>query len=65
MRTSFNEEYKELNMEQKKAVDLLIVEEDLKELWPSGNRINKINLNDLKSLFHLTPNDCIDYYKKN
>lgn len=52
-------------MEQKKAVDLLIVEEDLKELWPSGNRINKINLNDLKSLFHLTPNDCIDYYKKN
>ncbi|KAJ8732993.1 hypothetical protein PYW07_015592 [Mythimna separata] len=65
MRTSFNEDYKELNIKKKlKGVDLGVIEEDLQELWPSGKLINKKKLNDLKSLFHLIPNDCIGYYKK-
>ncbi|KAF9411133.1 hypothetical protein HW555_009995 [Spodoptera exigua] len=46
-----------------KCVDLGVIE-DLQELWPSGKLINKKKLNDLKSLFHLIPNDCIGYYKK-
>lgn len=65
MRTSFNEDYKELSIKKKyKGVALAVVEEDLQALWPSGKRINKKKLNDLKSLFHLIPNDCIDFYKK-
>lgn len=63
MRTSFKEDYKELNIKKKfKGVDLDVVEEDMQELWPSG-KLNKNKLNDLKSLFHLKPDDCIDYYK--
>lgn len=42
MRSTFNEEYKELNVNKKfKSVELDVVEEDLQELGPSGKLINK------------------------
>lgn len=45
MRSTFNEEYKELNVNKKfKSVELDVVEEDLQELGPSGKLINKKKL---------------------
>lgn len=58
MRSTFNEEYKELNVNKKfKSVELDVLEEDLQELGPSGKLINK------KKNYQSIPNDCIDYYK--
>lgn len=32
-------------------------------LWPSGKKIAQPKLDDLKSMFHLIPKDCLSFYK--
>lgn len=37
--------------------------DNLNELWPQGKPISKEKLQDLKSMYHLIPKDCLSFYK--
>ncbi|CAH1634676.1 unnamed protein product [Spodoptera littoralis] len=55
---------KELNIEKKVRGKVLdISEDDFNYLWPDGKEIAQAKLDDLTSMFHLIPKDCLDFYK--
>lgn len=56
--------YQELSIEKKiKGKSLDITEKDFVVLWPNGKKIAQPKLDDLKSMFHLIPKDCLNFYQ--
>ncbi|CAH2217449.1 jg19649 [Pararge aegeria aegeria] len=60
MRTSFEEEFKELLIDKKNRE---IKKDDLILLWPNGKPIAPAKLADLESMYMFIPEDCVQFYK--
>lgn len=64
MRKNMEEDFQELNIEKKiKGKSLPLSKELLISLWPEGKQVAQAKLDDLKSMFHLIPEDCLDFYR--
>lgn len=64
MRSSVDEDYKELDIQKKgKGKCFSINKKDLKQLWPEGKPIAPAKLADLESLYKYIPTDCLPFYK--
>lgn len=48
---------------QKSVSDRTFFSSKFTFLWPNGKPISQEKLNDLQSLFHLIPNDCLPFYR--
>lgn len=65
MRSSLEEDYKEINIGKKvkEGEELKINKKDFLLLWPVGKPIAPAKLNDLESMYQYIPEDSLQFYK--
>lgn len=58
------DDFEKINMEKKVRGTVFLLSEDLLfPLYPNGKEIAQVKLDDLQSMYHLIPDDCLPFYK--